>query len=103
MVVPARVILAMVLMVVGLVLAPAIVVWSEDTDVPRWVAALDDADPAVRRQAARLLGQLGPAAKDAVGNLAKSLKDEDPSVRAEAARALGQIGPGARPAVGRVS
>lgn len=54
------------------------------------VAALADADPSVRRQAARQLG--GRQAIDAVAALSKLLSDDDRSVRFQAATALGRIG-----------
>jgi len=52
----------------------------------------------VRRTAARSLGDIGKAAKPAVGALGKTLKDADPQVRQAAAYALGRIGdPAAKP------
>lgn len=53
-------------------------------------SALVDADPSVRRQAARQLG--ARAAADAVPLLANRLADADASVRFHAATALGRIG-----------
>jgi putative membrane-bound dehydrogenase-like protein len=53
-------------------------------------AALADADPSVRRQAARQLGNR--AVKAAAPELIKRLTDADPSVRFQAATALGRIG-----------
>lgn len=55
-------------------------------------AALDDADPQIRRNAAGTLGALGPLAKPAVPALLKALGDSDDLVRDRATRALGQIG-----------
>src|SRR3954465_7879732 len=46
-----------------------------------------------------LLGKIGPAARDAVPELARLLNDPDKGVRAAAASALGRIGPAARDAV----
>jgi hypothetical protein len=46
---------------------------------------LHDESPTVRRDAARALGGLGPAAKDAVSELAPLLKDPDAGVRGAAA------------------
>jgi len=54
------------------------------------LAALGDADPSVRRQAARQLGTRPD--KDATGPLIKLLEDSDRSVRFQAATALGRIG-----------
>jgi HEAT repeat protein len=39
------------------------------------IAALGDEDDEVRRQAARALGQMGPAAKEAVPHLVAALKE----------------------------
>ena len=98
-----------------------------ETVAPALVDALHDADPDVRRAAARSLGQIGrlafPALKDkkalddpdagvramvveaiewmgptAVKPLIKALEDESPAVRRSAARALGRLGSDARPA-----
>ncbi|HEY6554076.1 MAG TPA: HEAT repeat domain-containing protein [Vicinamibacteria bacterium] len=52
--------------------------------------------PAERAAAARILGEIGPAARDAAPALAQALKDGDPAVRQNAAQALGYIGPGAK-------
>jgi HEAT repeat protein len=48
-----------------------------------------------RAASARILGEIGPAAKDAAPALAEALKDSDRNVRQNAAQALGSIGPGA--------
>ncbi len=63
------------------------------------IAALKDEDKEVRGRAANALGQIGPAAKEAVPALIAALKDEDRLVRLHAAWALGQIGPAAIPAL----
>ena len=55
-------------------------------------AALGDADPAVRRIAARTLGGIGPDAQSAVPALVAALADGDPAVRTRAAEAIGKIG-----------
>jgi HEAT repeat protein len=68
-------------------------------DVPDLVKQLKDADPTVRRAAAKALGEACADAKTAVGPLAKALKDTDPFVRRFAAQALGEIGPDAKDAV----
>jgi HEAT repeat protein len=49
-----------------------------------------------RAASARILGEIGPAAKDAAPALAEALKDADRNVRQNAAQALGYIGPGAK-------
>jgi HEAT repeat protein len=49
------------------------------------------------------LGQIGPAAKEAVPALIAVLKDEDSELRASAATALGGIGPAAKEAVPALS
>ena len=54
---------------------------------------------AERAAAARILGELGPVAKDAVPDLASALGDADREVRRSAARSLGDIGPGAKEGV----
>lgn len=67
------------------------------------MSKLDDADAAVRAQAARDLGSLGPAAAQAVPALAARLADADPQVRAYAAYALGMIGPAAAPVFAKIA
>ncbi len=66
------------------------------------VTGLDDARPAVQRQAAALLGRLGPEAASAVGALAEALVAAAPAVRQAAADALARVGPAAEPAVARL-
>ena len=59
-----------------------------------------DDDPIIRMNAARCLGQMGPAAKLAVPALIEALaQDEDSSVRAAAAIALAALGNGDKAAV----
>jgi serine/threonine protein kinase len=65
--------------------------------------SLLDSDPDKRGQAARALGSLGGAAREAVPALAAALKDREGLVRTEAARALGRIGPEAKSAVPALS
>lgn len=52
-----------------------------------------------RKSAAALIGEFGPAAKDAVPELIEALKDQDKRVLVSAVRALMQIGPVAQEAV----
>ena len=59
--------------------------------VPALIRAMKDADPFVRRFAARALGAIGPA-KGSVGALATALNDKDARVVDAAARALGGMG-----------
>ncbi len=54
--------------------------------------------PGVRLACLQMLAMVGPPAKDAVGELIKTLDDPTPRVRMTAARALGNIGPDAKPA-----
>jgi serine/threonine-protein kinase len=61
--------------------------------------SLGDSDPDKRGQAAKTLGSLGGAAREAVPALTVALKDREGLVRTEAARALGRIGPEAKSAV----
>jgi len=65
--------------------------------------SLGDSDPDKRSQAAKALGSLGGAAREAVPALTVALKDHEGLVRTEAARALGRIGPEARTAVPALS
>jgi len=68
--------------------------------VPALAAMLDDdAHPAGRVEAARVVGSLGPGAAPAVPALARALRDPDPALRLEVVTALEKIGPGAGPAV----
>ena len=60
----------------------------------------DTAHPAVRWQAAMILGSLGPSAgQTSVPVLTEALADPDPQVRAAAAEALGHIGQLSAPAL----
>jgi HEAT repeat protein len=56
--------------------------------IPALLEALKDESPAVRRWAALVLADLGPAAPGAVGPLMDALADGDESVRLAAAQAL---------------
>ena len=62
-------------------------------------ALSEKAAPALRKQAASALGQMGDKARDAIGALGNALGDVDPGVRQQAARALGNIGAPAHDAV----
>ena len=73
------------------------------SDIPGLIVNLEKADPATKAASARLLGELGAAAKDAVPALTAVLKDESKDVRREAAKALGKIGPAAAEAVPALS
>lgn len=63
------------------------------------IAALSDAEPAVRTAAAKALAAIGPDASRATPALMRALDDRDERVRVAAARALGQIGPAAHEAI----
>ncbi len=67
--------------------------------VPALVVALENEDPTLRVQAAKILARIGPDARQSVAPLILALDDPDESVRKAAARALGQIGPAAQDAV----
>ena len=60
--------------------------------VPILVEALRERDGSVRAKAARALGSIGPAAREAIPVLLDALHDREAHVRWDAARALGQIG-----------
>jgi HEAT repeat protein len=62
----------------------------DTTRVEPLMAALEDVDPGVRRQAVIALGDLGD--RRATGAIIGSLKDRDDDVRLEAVVALGKIG-----------
>ena len=64
-----------------------------------WPERLGDPDPEVRREAARVLGGLGPAATAEASSLVRLPHDAEPSVRVQAAYALGMLGPAARDTV----
>jgi HEAT repeat protein len=60
--------------------------------LPVMVAALDKTnDLAARRAAAMYLGQLGPAANEAIADLRAAAQDEDPRLQKAAAEALKQF------------
>jgi HEAT repeat protein len=68
-----------------------------------WLDDLDDADVLVREEAMEVLGQAGPAAREALPALNRMLKDENRNLRVRAALALWRIGKDARPAVAALS
>lgn len=68
-------------------------------DVQELMVTLKSEKVAERAAAARILGELGPAAKEAVPDLQAALGDADKDVRRCAARALGDIGRASKPAV----
>jgi HEAT repeat protein len=68
--------------------------------VEQLIANLKDEIPGKRLAAARTLGKIGPAAKDAIPALVHVLNtDEEVGVRIDSADALGRIGPAAVPAL----
>jgi HEAT repeat protein len=90
------------LLALGLILASANLCCAADKEpkpatIPDLIQRLSSSDFNVRQHAARQLGNLGVAARDAVPGLGKVLHDANPDVRGSAARALGQIGTPAVP------
>jgi HEAT repeat protein len=63
-----------------------------------WTSMLKSSSVDSRREAAISIAEMGPLAKDAVGDLVKALDDDDQIVRCVAAQALGNIGPDAKDA-----
>ena len=72
---------------------------AEASRVPALIAALKDASPQVRENAAIALGQIGPAASVAIDSLMATFADEDICLRGVAAIALGRIGQATVPAL----
>jgi HEAT repeat protein len=72
-------------------------------EVPGLLVSLKSDQAAVRAGAARTLGEIGPQAKDAVGDLTAALRDSDRDVRQNAATSLGNIGSAAQPAAAELS
>jgi HEAT repeat protein len=64
-----------------------------------WIQKLEDKNAAARREAATVLGGIGPKAEAAVPALLRALDDDDTQVRQEAMTALGRIGPASREAI----
>jgi HEAT repeat protein len=66
--------------------------------VPVLLDLLNENDPRIRRNVIFTLGQIGPAAREAIPDLIRLLQsDSDPHVRGEAAYALSIFGPEAAP------
>ncbi len=63
------------------------------TSVPDWVRELLSSDPLQRRLGAYALGEIGPAATEAVSDLAAALQDPVAFVRVWAAAALARVAP----------
>jgi HEAT repeat protein len=63
------------------------------TSVPDWVRELSSGDPLQRRLGAYALGEIGPAATEAVSDLAAALQDPVAFVRVWAAAALARVAP----------
>jgi HEAT repeat protein len=67
--------------------------------VSHWVGVLRGPDAMQRKQAVRILGNVGTADPAVIPALAGAVKDADAAVRSEAVLALLKIGPPARDAV----
>ena len=67
--------------------------------LPQLITALDNDNPAIRREAARTLARFGARAKSAVPALQQHLSDPNAPVRREALIALAEIGPDSQIAV----
>ncbi len=63
------------------------------TSVAGWVGALSSSDPLQRRLGAYALGEIGPAASEAMPDLAAALEDPVGFVRVWAAAALARVAP----------
>jgi HEAT repeat protein len=72
-------------------------------EVPGLLLSLKSDQAGIRAGAARTLGEIGPAAKDAVPDLTAALRDGDRDVRQNAAQSLGNIGTAAQPAAAELS
>jgi len=70
------------------------------TSAADWVGALTSGDPLLRRLGAYALGEIGPAAREAVPDLTAALQDPVRFVRVWAAAALARVAPPGGEAVG---
>ena len=77
----------------------AVVAEDRPPDIGKLVEQLHASDTNSRRDAALQLGQVGPAAKDAVPALVKALGDSDKQVWSYAIGALAALGPEAKEAI----
>jgi HEAT repeat protein len=82
-----------------LLVAPALAREETPKDVEELLVTLQSEKAAERAAAARILGEMGTVAKDAVPGLQAALGDGDKEVRRSAARSLGDIGTASKPAV----
>lgn len=61
--------------------------------VEHWLTAIKNQDPKLRKKAADVLGNVGPADGRAIPALIEALKDNDANVRDAAVLGLSKIGP----------
>jgi HEAT repeat protein len=88
----------------GVAVQAAEALWKIDrqkTGLPALVRGLVAKDMPVRREAVRVLGAMGPEAKDAVPALLSATQDADNLVRAEALQALQRVDPEAAAKAGK--
>ncbi len=76
---------------VTFVLLAASVTFAEDRELAEFTHLLNSGNAEEKTKAARMLGEIGPAAADVVPALVKSLALDDPGLRHEAVVALGRI------------
>lgn len=74
--------------------------WFAGRPVEEWLEAIGDPDAKVRRRAAEVLGNVGPADPRSVPALAKAVADRDWRVRDAAVLGLSKMGPMAAEAGG---
>lgn len=65
----------------------------EEGRISGLVARLGSSDPTIRSDAIRVLGIMGPAAREALPELRRALHDRNEGVRRRAAIAVGRIDP----------